>query len=124
MGPRYNRVLRAELSMRLAHNQHIINGKKETIQCLLTQKYEKHYFDILTKVTRYFNQLTEADLNEQADLVCPESLLNLNVLKYFSDKFPNRSTPVAQLMSDDHNTQFRELIDENFDPDSFHDFNI
>lgn len=82
----------------------------------------------MKKMVSHCNLFYETDAKERSQLSCPEDILSIDVLKGLNDKlvsgFRLNEMPEPELMSEEKNSRYRELIDSGLDSQCYHDFKI
>lgn len=84
----------------------------------MATKYTKEHLTMLKKLVGHCTRKSDAEISDQSKLTCPTEILEFNVLKKLS-----KYDFAAELMSEEDNAEYRELVDQP-DDQSYHDFNL
>lgn len=82
-------------------------------------KYSEDYLKLSAKLVKYCDLKDNNEILAQSQLTCPKNILEYNVLA----RIKNFEIEAA-IMTEEENSKYRELIEEDRDGSSYHDHEI
>lgn len=123
----YKSELATELSLRVCHNQHSINGIQATVNNIIETRREKEMNGvplILNKLRKIDRDHPFTKYDEELNEMSNSKLLRLNFVEILKKKRRLSEDAEAKLMDEQDNRTYRELCDPESGVEDFHDRNI